>query len=190
MVKGVTTSIITLAVLMGSVVACGGTTLVVAPTPEPEPTPEAGPTPSPPDFLENEWTNDDSTALREECEEVASVGFENTNGITSFCINVKDWAESFTERNAEKFCAKEKMIALVDNYRTALVSNGDYQAVWDSGISTIQENCQRKFCTTFVDWKRDEEGGFNARRPAWPKISGNPEPAYPNLITMCEGGEY
>ena len=37
MVKGITTSIITVAVLMGSLVACGGTTQVVAPTPEPEP---------------------------------------------------------------------------------------------------------------------------------------------------------
>tara|TARA_B100001029_G_scaffold161275_1_gene149896 strand:+ start:2965 stop:4944 length:1980 start_codon:yes stop_codon:yes gene_type:complete len=37
MVKGVVTSIITLTVLMCSLVACGGTTIVVAPTPEPEP---------------------------------------------------------------------------------------------------------------------------------------------------------
>tara|TARA_B110000014_G_C20039903_1_gene540455 strand:+ start:475 stop:1044 length:570 start_codon:yes stop_codon:yes gene_type:complete len=43
MVKGVATSIITVAVLMGSVVACGGTTQVVAPTPELEPT--VGPPP-------------------------------------------------------------------------------------------------------------------------------------------------
>ena len=38
MVKRVVTSIITLAVLMGVLVACGGTTVVVAPTPELEPT--------------------------------------------------------------------------------------------------------------------------------------------------------
>ena len=39
MVKRVLTSIITLAVLMGVLVACSGTTQVVAPTPEPEPEP-------------------------------------------------------------------------------------------------------------------------------------------------------
>ena len=43
MVKGVTTSIITVAVLMGTLVACGGTTQVVAPTPEPETTVEETP---------------------------------------------------------------------------------------------------------------------------------------------------
>ena len=43
MVKGVATSIITVAVLMGCLVACGGTTQVVAPTPEPEPTVEETP---------------------------------------------------------------------------------------------------------------------------------------------------
>ena len=37
MVKRVLTSIITVAVLMGVLVACSGTTIVVAPTPEPEP---------------------------------------------------------------------------------------------------------------------------------------------------------
>ena len=44
MIKGVATSIITVGVLMGSLVACGGTTQVVAPTPEPtvEETPEEG----------------------------------------------------------------------------------------------------------------------------------------------------
>ena len=45
MIKRVATSIITLAVLMGSLVACGGTTQVVAPTPEPEPIPTVEETP-------------------------------------------------------------------------------------------------------------------------------------------------
>ena len=45
MVKRVLTSIITLAVLMGVLVACGGTTQVVAPTPEPEPEPIVEETP-------------------------------------------------------------------------------------------------------------------------------------------------
>ena len=40
MVKGVATSIITVAVLMGSLLACGGTTQVVTPNPELEPTVE------------------------------------------------------------------------------------------------------------------------------------------------------
>ena len=43
MVKGVATSIITVAVLMSSVVACGGTTQVVAPASEPETTVEETP---------------------------------------------------------------------------------------------------------------------------------------------------
>ena len=43
MVKGVATSIITLVVLMGSVVACGGTTQVVAPASETETTVEETP---------------------------------------------------------------------------------------------------------------------------------------------------
>ena len=46
MIKRVATSIIAVAVLMGGLVACGGTTQVVTPTPEPEPiveeTPEEG----------------------------------------------------------------------------------------------------------------------------------------------------
>ena len=45
MVKRVLTSIITLAVLMGVLVACSGTTQVVAPTPEPEPEPIVEETP-------------------------------------------------------------------------------------------------------------------------------------------------
>ena len=45
MVKGVATSIITVAVLMGVLVACSGTTQVVAPTPEPEPEPIVEETP-------------------------------------------------------------------------------------------------------------------------------------------------
>ena len=52
MVKGVATSIITLAVLMGVLVACGGTTQVVAPTPQvnrsiPTPITELSSTPLP-----------------------------------------------------------------------------------------------------------------------------------------------
>ena len=43
MVKRVLASIITLAVLMGVLVACGGTTQVVTPTSEPEPTAEETP---------------------------------------------------------------------------------------------------------------------------------------------------
>ena len=43
MVKGVATSIITVAVLMGCLVACGGTTQVVAPASEPETTVEETP---------------------------------------------------------------------------------------------------------------------------------------------------
>ena len=46
MIKRVATSIITLAVLIGSLVACGGTTQLAAPSSEPEPiveeTPEDG----------------------------------------------------------------------------------------------------------------------------------------------------
>ncbi|MBM46097.1 MAG: hypothetical protein CL458_07585 [Acidimicrobiaceae bacterium] len=43
MFKAVATSIVTVAVLMGSLLACGGTTQVVAPTPEPEPIVEETP---------------------------------------------------------------------------------------------------------------------------------------------------
>jgi len=205
MVKRVLTSIITLAVLMGSVVACSGSDSEVAElraeleeikkeknqetANTPQATPIPNPTPATPDFEENEWTNEDSTTLREECEEVASTGIQNTNGITSFCINVKDWAESFTNNDAEKYCAKEKMIALVDKYRTAVVNNEDTQAVWDSEIATIEENCQMKFCSTYNDWKKDVDGGFNPKPPNInPAYSvSNPDPLYPYLWVMCVG---
>jgi len=64
MVKRVATSIITLTVLIGVLVACGGTTIVVAPTPEPEPTPE--PTPETLSIEEKEY-------YRQICEDTLGV---------------------------------------------------------------------------------------------------------------------
>lgn len=71
MIKRVATSIITVAVLMGGLVGCGGTTQVVTPTPEPEPsveessgtvavdtTPTPEPTPEPSPTPEPDQTND------------------------------------------------------------------------------------------------------------------------------------
>ena len=82
------------------------------------------------------------------------------------------------------------MIALVDKYRTAVVNNEDTQAVWDSEISTIEEKCQRKFCTTFVDWERGESGELDAKRKSKPGEWGywdqNSDPLYPNKLEMCD----